>query len=568
MALNPGDLLSRLMSPGANALILEIDLDRGVLQAVPENPLQMVRAINSPTMGTLTEALRKAASDERVRGLVVHVGSCPLSAAQVDELGCAIADFGASKPTVAYAESFGEMTSGMFPYRLAAHAQEVWLQPTGAVVLGGAALQILLLRGGLEKLGLEPDFEKRHEYKTGADQLSATEVSDANREMMQRIADSLVEETVRVVAQRRGLDEAEVRAVVDGGPLDAAQARERRLVDRLGYRDEVYAAVRERWGADAQLLYAARYTGSLATRVLDQVTKRHQPTVACIRVHGGIVVGRGVPASPTGGGTAGSETVTEHLRQAAADDDVVAVVLDVDSPGGSYIASDTIWRAVHQVRESGRPVVASMGGLAASGGYYVSMGADEIVAEPSTLTGSIGVYAGKVLTTGLYDKLGLVREGVYAGANASFMSDERRWTDEQRAQVDAWLDAVYDDFTAKAAADRHLAIDELRAIAKGRVWTGADALRHGLVDHLGGREQAVVRACELAGVARDRVEVRAYPALGLLERFRPAESSENPGGTATAGHDLSLEGLLRAAAASAGFGYAGVLSMPWRIRIG
>jgi protease-4 len=569
MAPNPLEKLSSLLKPASpETLILEIDLDRGVLQSIPENPLQAVRAINSPTMGVLVESLRKAAMDARVTGLVLHVGTCPITPTQVDELGRAVALFGKTKPTLAYTESFGELTTGMFAYRLASYAREIWLQPTGAVVLGGIQLDITLLRGGLAKLGVEPDFEKRYEYKTAADQFAATEVSDANREMMQRIADSLVDETVRVIADNRDLDSAAVRTMVDTGHLSASAAKSEGLVDQLGYRDEVYAAVRAAWGEKAGLQYVARYSGSLASRVTEQLTKRHQPTVAVVAVHGGIVTGRGAPASPLGGRQAGSETVTEHLRAAVADPDVVAIVLDVDSPGGSYIASDTIRRAVLRCREEGRPVVASMGAVAASGGYFVAMGADEVVALESTLTGSIGVFAGKMVTEGLFDKLGIVREPVTAGAYADLMSTHHRWTDEQRAMVDAWLDEVYDDFTAKVAVDRKLPIERVRELAKGRVWTGADAHERGLVDHLGGRETAIGRAVALAGSARDRVQVRPYPALGLLDRLRPAESSDAPGGMAAVSSPLTAEGLLRTAAVAAGLSYDGVLTMPYRITVG
>lgn len=569
MASNPKDFLTSLLSTRTNErVILEIDLDRGVLQSVPENPLQAVRAINSPTMGVLVESLRKASADDRVAGLVVHIGSAPVSPTQVDELGRAIEEFGKHKPTVAYAESFGELGSGMFAYRLATSAKEIWVQPTGAVVLGGVHLEITLLRGALDKLGVEPDFEKRYEYKTAADQFQSHEVSEANREMMQRIADSIVDETVRVVAERRGIPAEQVRDAVDVGFIRAAEAVTRKLVDRTGYRDEVYAAVRSAWGAEATLQYAARYSGTITTRLVEQLTRHKQPTVAVVSIHGGIVTGRGAPASPLGGKQAGSETVTGHLRAAADDSDVVAVVLDIDSPGGSYIASDTIRQTILKVREAGKPVVASMGYVAASGGYFVAMPADEIVALETTLTGSIGVFAGKMITEGLLDKLGIVRAPINAGEFADFMSSHQPWTDAQRAVVNAWLDEVYEDFTNKAAVDRHLPVEQLRELAKGRVWTGSDAKERGLVDHLGGRELAIQRATALAKVDRDAVQVKAFPALGLLDRLRPAESSDAPAGMSATPRPLTPEGLLKSAALAAGISYNGVLSLPYAIRLG
>ncbi len=562
-------LLSSLFPAKAvGPLVLEIDLDRGILKATPENPLQALRAINSPTLGVLAEALRKAAGDPRVKGLVVHIGTCPVSAATVDELVEVITLFGRSKPTVAYAESFGELSSGMFAYRLAIAANQVWLQPSGALGLGGVHVDMLLLRGGLEKLGIEPEFAQRKEYKTAAEVYGGKEISQANREMSQRLAQSLAESTVKAVSQRRHLDEQAVWDAVNSGPMTAQAALDRGFVDKIGYRDEVYGAIRAEWGDDVALQYAARYSGSLATRALEKLTSSQRPTVAVVSAHGGIVQGRGAPVTPMSGRQAASEVVSEHLRQAAKSDTVKAVVLSVDSGGGSYIASDTIRRAVLQVRQAGKPVVATMGDVAASGGYFVAMGADEIVANPSTLTGSIGVLAGKMVTQGLFDKLGVTRDDVKAGANADFLTGNRPFSEEQWRILDAWLDDVYADFTAKAAHDRGMAIEELEPLARGRVWTGADAFERKLVDHLGGRDLAVDRACALAGLDRERVSVRPLPLLGLLERLQPAESSEQPGGLDAAVTDLTPEGLLAGLAARLGLAPSGVLSVPYRIRLG
>ena len=507
---------------------------------MPDSPLQALRAINTPTMAVLGRALRQAARDQRVRGLVLHLGTCPLSAAQVDELGLALHQFSQARPSVAYAESFGELTSAMMAYRLATACREVWLQPSGALVLGGTHLNLLLLRGGLEKLGLEPEFSWRKEYKTAAEQYAGREISEANREMMQRIADSVVEETVAVIAQRRRLDADLVRQVIDRGPIKATEAVDLGFVDRIGYRDEVYQAVRDAWGAGARLQYAGRYAG------------------------------RGAPGSPFGGRQVGSETVCDHLRQAQRDPQVRAVVLSVDSPGGSYIASDTIRREVLRTIQLGKPVVATMGDVAASGGYFVAMGADEIVATASTLTGSIGVLAGKIVSQGLYDKLGLIREDVHSGALAGMFAGNRGFTPQQWQLLDAWLDDVYADFTQKAATDRGMDVDDLEPLARGRVWTGADARQRRLVDHLGGLDLAVDRVCALAGLNRDRAQLRPVPLVGMLERLRPAESSEQPGGleAATVGLDLATpEGLTRQLGRALGLEAAGVLTMPYQVTI-
>jgi len=559
------NLLSSLLAKsGPGRVTLEIDLDRGVLRAAPENPLEAFRAINAPTITGLTQALREAVPDERVAGLVVHIGTCPLSASLVDEVGAAIRHFGEHKPTVAYAETFGELTSGMFAYRLATAASTIWLQPSGGVVLSGVHVDMVLLRGGLEKIGMDPQFSQRKEYKTAAESYSASTVSDANREMSGRLAASLVEETVAIISERRGLTADAVREVLDRGPVGAEEARSLGLVDHLGYRDDVYSDVRSTWGNDATLQYASRYIGSIAARAMSRLAKK--PTVAVVSVRGGIVSGRPV-RSPLGGPQAGSEVVLEHLRHARMDDNVKAVVLAVDSPGGSYIASDTIRAGVLELKKAGKPVVATMGDVAASGGYFVAMGATEIVASPSTLTGSIGVFAGKIVNQGLYDKLGLIREDVQSGRLADMFAGNRGFTDDQWRILDTWLDQVYEDFTTKAAADRGMRVEELEPLARGRVWTGADAKERRLVDHLGGREVAIERACALAGVDRDKVSVRPVPLLGLLERLQPAQSSERPGGLDAAAISTDPLRLLSGLASELGLYPDGVLSMPYRLRI-
>lgn len=294
---------------------------------------------------------------------------------------------------------------------------------------------------------------------------------------------------------------------------------------------------------------------------------RTKPAVAVVRVR----AARSFRTSAAPGRRAadgGLEVVCQHLRAAATDEQVKAVVLRVDS-GGSYIASDAIRREVLRLRESGRPVVACMGDMAASGGYFVSMPTDRIhVAQPTTLTGSIGVFAGKFVTTEIKEKLGTVLSDVTAGAWASFMSANSGFGDEQWATLDRRLDAIYADFTGKAAADRGMALDVLEPLAHGRVWTGVDARQRGLVDHLGGMGAAIDQACALAGLRRDDVAVRAVSMLGFLKQFRPAESSESISGSlVTAPARFDLDSLVETAAARLGLTATGVLSVPFGIEV-
>ncbi|WP_022909589.1 signal peptide peptidase SppA [Aestuariimicrobium kwangyangense] len=550
-------------------VILEIDLARGITVAPPDNPLAALKALNSATMGAVREGLRQGATDPRVKGLIVHVAPSGLGLADLQNLGDMIAEFGGHKPTTAWTQTFGEMGNALPLVALATRARTVWVQPSGLVFLGGLHLSITLLRGLFEKVGLTPEFGQRKEYKSAAEQYAGTEISEANREMMQRLADSVVEQCLAQIAAGRGLEVEAVRAAMDESPVTVERAVELGLVDKVGYRDQVYDDVYAALGLDRHALqFVHRYDAKVQRRELKrQLVDRHAPQVGIVTLRGPIVTGRGAPGGP-GGQQAGGDAVADHLRAAARDDKVKAVVLRIDSPGGSAVASDTIWREVHRVRESGRPVVALMGNVAASGGYYAAMGADEIVAAPSTLTGSIGVLAGKVVTLGLLDKLALKHEGINSGPKADLFAADHHFTAEDWAVLDAWLDAIYEQFTAKAAADRKLSREDLEKVAKGRVWTGADALERGLVDHLGNLELAVQRACALAEVDRDQAVLRTVPAFGMLEQFIPADSTESSGRPQVSVAD-GPEALLPKAIRALGLGgewaqISGPLALPWR----
>lgn len=563
---------------GHPPLVLEVDLSRGLLATAPSDAVAALRARGVPVLSQVVAGLRRGARDPHVAAVLLHVGAGALGVAVAEELGAALRDVSdQGTPTLAWAESYGELSAGTVAYYLAAHCDQVWLQPSGTLALTGATVSMTLLRGALDKVGVEPQLGQRHEYKTAAEQLGAHEVSDANREMSQRLADSVVEQVRTLVGCARGLSDADLDAVLAAAPLSADQALAARLVDRLGYRDQAYAEVRRTAGrhGEVRLQYASRYAAQ--HRRTRSLPGRARPVVAVVDVTGGIVSGRG-SAAPGRGPTAGSDAVGAALRLAADDADVRAVVLRVDSPGGSYTASDAIRREVLTVKEAGRPVVASLGTVAASGGYFVSMPADEVVALPSTLTGSIGVLGGKVVLRELAGKVGLVQEQVTAGDHAAMFSTLRRFDDDEWDRVQQWLDLVYADFTTKAAKDRRLPLARLEPMARGRVWTGADARERGLVDTLGGLQTAVSSACSRADVDRERVLLRRYPHVGLLDRLRPAQSSESPGaatagplGPVLAGPALigaeAPSPLLAAVCDVLGTPTTGVLTMPWRLSV-
>jgi protease IV len=545
-------------------LLLELDLSRGVAEAPPSTPVEAARTRHIPVLRHLVEGLHQGAQDPKVVGLVAHIGAAQPSLAVAGELHAAVLRFRRSgKRAVCWSESYGEMGPGNVPYFLATAFDEVWLQPSGDVGLTGVVAQGVFLREALDKARISPQVSQRHQYKTAADTLLRSGMTEPHREMATRLAESALETIVEAVARGRGLSAGTVRGIVERAPLGAVEARDAGLVDRLGYRDEVYAAVREGL-PPVQLRYVERYRRRPGSSPAQRITSRGRPAVAVVQASGPIHLGRSHGGSPLRGRSIGSDTLGAALR-AARDDKVRAVVLRVDSPGGSYVASDAVRREVLALRESGRTVVASMGSVAASGGYYIAMPADAVVAAAGTLTGSIGVLAGKQVIRDALQRFGVRVETVSVGRQAEMFSTQREFTDDEWQRLELWLDRVYDDFTAKAAHDRGMPVDRLREVAKGRVWTGADARAHGLVDELGGLDDAIDLACSRAGLRRKDADVRALPRPALLQGLRPAQSSESPAAAAATGGDGGLLSLVYQALNVPAYG---VLTVPvlWELR--
>jgi len=536
--------------------LLEVDLT--ALPAVPgDDPMARLLARGRPQLRPILRTLHDAAADRRVVGLVAKVGG-RLPWAAMQELRRAVQAFAASgKPTVAWAESIGEGSGDMTAYVLATAFDEIWLQPGGGLGVLGVAVETTFLRGALDRLGIEPQLDQRHEFKNAADRVMRRELTEAHRIALDRIAESIFSDGVAMIATGRGLDPTRVRELVDAGPRTAAEAHAAGLVDSLGYRDEVYAAVRRRVGSDAELLFADRWHPH---RRPPAAPWRRPGQVALVTVHGEIASGRS-RRGPTGH-QAGSDTVGAALRAAGADDRVRAVVVHVDSPGGSAVASETIWREVCRLRGTGKPVIVSMGRVAASGGYYVACPADVVVALPSTLTGSIGVFGGKVVVRELLDRVGLTTGTVAQGERALMYSARRGFTDGERERLGASLDAIYDDFVTKVAQGRRRPVAEIEGIARGRVWTGSDAREIGLVDELGGLRDAVRIARSRAGLPDD-APVRPALHVPLTARLGRPRNSEDPRaatGSVLAGLD-AVAGL-DALAVVLGLPTSAVLRMP------
>jgi protease-4 len=480
-------------------------------------------------------ALHRAAEDPRVAGLIARVQIDAAPPGPVQELREAIVAFTEKKPSLAWAETY----PGTLSYYLASAFGEVWMQPSGTVGLVGFASSALFLRGALDKLGVEAQFVARGEYKSAANLFTQDKYTEPHREADSALVNGLRAQVWEAVSASRGVDFAALDGLADRAPLLRDDAVTGGLVDRIGFRDEAYARIAEMSGAEGispetgdaddddapPRLYLTRYARAKKPSVPG--IKNH-PKIAVVTVSGAIVSGRGGrQMSPMGTSASGGDTIAAALREAAVDDDIAAIVLRVDSPGGSVTGSETIWREVVRTRERGKPVVASMGSVAASGGYYVSMAADAIVANPGTITGSIGVVTGKFIARDLKARLGVGSDSVRTNANADAWSTNAPFTEEQHAHVEAEADLFYTDFVQRVADGRNLSVDAVEQVARGRVWTGADALERGLVDELGGLRTAIRRAKALAGIDEDtKVAVANLPGSSLRDVLRPKPSSQ------------------------------------------
>src|SRR6202167_5333769 len=552
----------RMRQRRTGPLILELDLTDGIAEGPPQDPVAALLTIRRTRLPDLLDGLKRAASDDRVRALVVKVGGSRIGLAKVQELRDAVLEFRRSgKLAVAWAESFGDFVRGNVPYFLATGFERIYLQPSGTLGLTGVAVEQVFLHGALERLGVDFQSAARYEYKSAADQLTETGFTGPAGEAAARRAESVTEQLAAATAAGRGKTVEQARELLARGPFLAPQALAEGLVDGLLYRDQVYEQVRKEAGADATLLYLQRYrrTHSLSdlprrlrSGVQELTPGQPERVVATIYAHGALRAGRSGRGGPGGGGM-GSDTVAAALRAAGADEgaravvlrvnspggsytasDVIwrgvvklraagadegarAVVLRVNSPGGSYTASDVIWREVVKLRAAGKPVIVSMGDVAASGGYFISAPADVIVVQPGTITGSIGVFMGKPVLRELFGRAGIATDTVAAGAGAgiaTMFSSSRPFSADEWARVNEWLDAVYADFTEKVASGRRMPAERVHELARGRVWTGADAIANGLADEAGGLREAVAIARKRAGLPAD-APGRIYPRLGL-----------------------------------------------------
>ncbi|TNE30788.1 MAG: signal peptide peptidase SppA [Alphaproteobacteria bacterium] len=503
------------------------------------------------TLHEIVDAIDMAATDDRVSGLVIHAGASHYDLAEIQELRDVIHRFrDKGKKAWIYSESFGGMGGGTGSYYLAAAFDEIWLQPLGLVSITGISSETPFLKGVMEKFGVEASFDHRGQYKSAMESLTRTGMSEASHRMMTELLGDLAAQITEGIAADRSLTPEEVRKLIDTAPHLGTEAVENKLINKLEHYDVLLETAKkeaaEKIKADAHknenddedeeenekvktidLLgygFSAKVEEDEEGMVgfLSQLIRKKAPVtahegkdkIALIYASGAIVPSKdGGGASPMSGGEPMfADRISSSIRSAAQDDDIAAIVLRMDSPGGSPTAAEAIRRAVVYAREKEKKVIVSMGAAAASGGYWAVVNADHIVAAPATLTGSIGVFAGKMVLEDLWKKLGITWESVNIGKNADMWSSQSQFSPTARKRFNALLDHIYNTFVSLVAEGRGMTTEEVEKVAQGRVWTGKQALDAKLVDSLGGLEDALQKAKEMAGFKpEEAVPVVQYP---------------------------------------------------------
>ncbi|HEX4635982.1 MAG TPA: signal peptide peptidase SppA [Rhizomicrobium sp.] len=494
--------------PGNMVLALDLREPIDDSAAAPTSILTPKRA----TVMDVVLGLDVAGRDARVKGVMMRLGNGAISTAEAQEIGAAVHRFRAKgKFVIAQATAF--FGAGLGDYLAASAANEIWVQPKSPFSPSGAGGGELFLRGAFDKIHAEPQIAKRAEYKSAADMYMEKEMSPADREQLTVLMTSVYDNAVDQMAQNRHIPRADIVAALQASPQFAEDAKSHKLVDRIGYDDEARAAATARAGTAAKSIKFTDY-------VKDATSRLDTANIAIVEAAGEIRDGTAKNSLLNTSSGIASDDLSAAIDQAARDKNIKAIVLRVDSPGGSVTASDQILHAVKKAQKTGKPVVVSMGSVAASGGYYISMSANKIVAEPGTITGSIGVLTGKVSFGKSLELVGAKAETVAIGKNTLMDSPLVPFTADQWANLNRQADIIYDDFTEKVAAGRKLPVTKVREVARGRVWSGADANARGLVDRLGGFWMAAQTAAGLASIPDSAMSFSIYPRpSGLLGRL-------------------------------------------------
>ena len=482
-------------------VVLSLDLNQEFPDQAPSSGLAAFSG--SPGFIDLLTKLKAAETDDTVKGLYIRGALVTVGSSRAEELREAIHSFRDSgKFVIAHTQgTFG--ATGPSALRAIEAADEVWIQPGTEVFAAGVSFETEFLKGLFDKIDVTPEIYPFYEYKNAPNSYNETHYTEPHREAMTQLAESLWNASLDDIAADRGLTKEAVKAALESGPKTAEQVIDLKLMDKEGYPEQAEKAAKDRAGKDAELVELGSYT--------PPAPPAKAPLIAIVGGEGAVVTGGAENGSPLQEAPGfASDTVARAILDAGENDKVKAIVFRVDSPGGSPTASDQVWNAIERVQADGKPVVVSMGSLAASGGYYVSAGADYIVANRSTITGSIGIFGGKFALEGGFNKLGITFDTVSVGGDFADAYGVDKFTQAQEAEVKASLKRGYDRFVNIVAEGRHMTYDEVHDVARGHVWAGDDALQRGLVDQIGSFTDAIEKAKELGGVDKDTTARLVY----------------------------------------------------------
>ena len=502
--------------------VLHIEFGQEIVDRASKNPLEnfdfmSFKPNESTGLDKILENLEKAASDTKIKGIFLDITNVPAGIATVEEIRNALIEFKKSKKfIVAYSEIYTQKT-----YYLTSVADKIYLNPQGAIEIKGLGGEIMFYKGALEKLEIEPQIIRHGKFKSAVEPYMLDKMSDANREQTHTFINSIWQQIISGIAKERKISTASIQEMADNmlvqSPEDALKYK---LVDKLLYRDEVTAELKGRLGVAEKdklaLVDFSSYFNTPTIRKYDLVT----PKIAVIYATGAIESGEGDDK------TIGSERISKAIAEARKDEKVKAIVLRVNSPGGSALASDVIWREVVLAKKV-KPVVVSMGDVAASGGYYIACAANKIYASPNTITGSIGVFG--VMFNGqkfLNNKLGITIDTVKTGKHSDLGSIYRPLTADERAVIQQEVEHVYDVFTKKVAEGRKKTQAEIDSIGQGRVWSGTDAMKIGLIDAFGGLNDAIADAAKMAKLDKYRIYSLPKQKSTLESLFKKTTESE------------------------------------------
>ena len=505
---------SRMILP-SNA-VLVIDATGQIEEQRSPDLFSAFGGFTTPVLHDYVDAIDAAAKDSHIAGLVVRIAPLETGWGKLEEIRSHLLAFRKSgKPSICY---LGYDGIGNPEYYLATACQQIWLVPTAPVSIRGMMAEALFFRGTLDKLKIVPEFYHIAEYKTAGNTFTEKQFTPAHKEEVEGLLHSIYDLYLNDASKARGMDRAQFEALLNRGPFSSSDAVTNKIVDRLGYWDQLQGYFKDRnrtWNP----ISLNRYRSSIS----------NDGTANIAVVHASGLIVSGDSGSTSGGGSVmGGDSVAADLRTARKDHSIKAIVLRVDSGGGSVVGSEVIRREVELANQV-KPVVVSMSDVAASGGYWIAAPARKIVADPGTITGSIGVLIGKFNVSGLYALLGMSTDSVATSDNATMFSAQQNFTPAQRAYIQKSLNDTYADFTKGVAQGRKMTVEAVDKIGKGRVWSGVQAKEIGLVDELGGLDRAIEIAKQLSNIpAGESVHIVRYPEeKSFFEQFLQRQKDNN-----------------------------------------